>query len=173
MASGMTAPTAAGGEGLFPTTTIVKCKYTSATGLTRGDCVQLDLANTTTGLSYDAKGEPGESVWNTVVDNEANAASISKESGYWFGLALEDAAQNDIIRIMFRGNFENANVAAATIEGATLVVQGGSAQLANTVTATPKGSKIVAIAREDDTANLADVWFNGVEGFGYDTTPGT
>ena len=167
MTSGALLEGGGAGHGIFPGLTRVRVRFTEAA--TAGDLVMFDLAATASGLSYAPGGDPGDSVWNTVRQPDAaSGAKKNLEAGF-FGLAEETEGAGDDGWVTIRTpHFVGANVDGSTTEGDYLVPQAGSGQLALADTTTPTQGKIVAIAREADASNLADVVFNGIEGFGQD-----
>ena len=150
------------GRGLWPDEIIVSCTFTEAA--TANDCVQLDLAQTAaTGTA------PGDSTpFSTVRDPDTGAAPLTGLEQGIFGVALETVAAGGVGKVMFYG-LTTCNVDGSTAVGEFLL-PAADGQLDRGTGAT--GLKVVAIAMEADTANVAACWFNGF-GWGQDGSEDT
>ena len=160
-------PTGGPGDGLFVDNTEIRATNRSGATTGIGECVMLDLAQSGTEVdngtpgSSDADGN--NSAYNNYIDPAITAPALKH---YIFGIALESIADNTSGLICLRGRV-NAAVAAATVAGTALVA---NADGELDVTAGTADAKVIAIAEEADTANLADVLFDGINGFGADIT---
>jgi len=146
---------------------------------------RLDVAADTTGSSADASNRRIEEVFIAVeaissgdavaldmsqtADSDKALKVVKADSGtatdkLCIGVALEDAAAAGNIRVCIRG-FCEANVASATAAGDLLQIGATAGQLDVRTVAVDEGGSatfnlfpIVAIATEEDTANVATVF---------------
>jgi hypothetical protein len=156
------------GDGLFPSQVIVKALADEA--LTKGDICQFDFQGIQTATSGDGAVTskiPGnvQSPFYRVRDPDATSTGgIFPLNSYIYGVALESIAARGTGKVMLRG-IVNMNTSTDTIRGSGLVgATSGAGVLASGVT----NLKILAIALEADTSGFADVWFDGINGFGSD-----
>jgi len=154
------------GIGLFPDSQWINCVNRTGAALVVGDCVQIDLAGTATETTSDTDGSSRTGLQSSQFAAVIDPAAAAIASGI-FGLALDATADNAVGRILVRGGDVVANVASATVAGSPLVPSTNDNQLALAAdTTTTDGVKIIGIALEADTVNIAKILFNGVEGFG-------
>lgn len=156
-------PTGGPGDGLWPSEKTVRATCREAAGVTKGDVVQFTL---------DAEGH-AEVDNNTPGSSDADGNNSGLNNFHLpddtvglfqfgvFGIAMEDIADGGTGEILVYG-IVNANVDGSAVAGSGLVAAtDGQLDLAGTT-----GDKVVAIALEADTSNFADVWFNGLTGWG-------
>lgn len=156
------------GKGLFFGDHIVQAVNRSGATTGIGEVVMFDMAQ---GATETDNGTPGStdtsgpnSSYNSYVDPSIAAATRH----FIFGIALESIADDTSGRIQISGRC-TAKVAAATVAGTALVANADGEM---DVQAGTGDSKVIAIAEEADTANLAAVLFDGMNGFGWDVTSG-
>lgn len=161
-------PTGGPGDGLFFDNTVVRITNRSGATTAVGEVVMLNHAQANevdNGIPGSSDSDGNNSVYNNYID-PAITSPFLKHSIY--GIALESIADNETGRVLFRGRV-NAAVASATVAGTALVA---TADGEMTVAAGTGDSKVIAIAEEADTSNLANVLFDGINGFGADVVTG-
>jgi hypothetical protein len=131
----------------------------------KGDLMQLDHANVVATTKI-----PGATTYSLYHGRQpdANATSLRTTSAYWFCIALAAAAAGTRVKVQFTGQIAVANVNGGTVAGSCLVPAAASHQMALANQAAPTNLKIIGIALEADTANLASIIFDGINGFGQD-----
>jgi len=118
-----------------------------------GDCVA---------MSTEATGGGADRVV-TVVKAQSNAATARQACGILIahdGASATTAAAGDRCTVVVKGYCEGANLEGAVVKGDILVsstVAGQAAKFAGTEVVAP-----FAMALEDDTANVGDVWVFGL-----------
>lgn len=157
-------PTSGPGNGLYPKGHVVTVTNRSGSAIAKNDCVMFDLGNTATECDNNTPGssdsDGDNSGFNTVVD----PATTELDHGV-FGIAQEAIADNASGEVMVRG-VTDANVIGTTVAYSKLTGQNANPQMI--LGTGSSGFKIIAIALEADTANVAEVWFDGVGGFSTD-----
>jgi hypothetical protein len=151
---GMIQPTGGPGRGLFPGHMDARCDV--KTNLAKDDVVMLDFAGGT-------NGDPGDnSVFSTVIQctNALGYAGI-------FGLMLEAADGSSTAtsgRVLFAGFVEKGPAPSGASKGDRLIADdSGNMQIADDA---GDLGKVIAILTEDEASGEADMWFNGIDGFG-------
>ena len=146
-----------GVQGLHPAPIVVKVKAQEA--LTQYDICQFDFVNATSLV-------PGNAAFAgyLVRDPDAEGTSIRTLSAFVFGVAQEDIAAAGTGYVMVRG-ITKCNVDGATAAGSCLVP---AADGQGDVSTGGTNLKVIAIALEADTSNIATVLFDGWSGFGND-----
>ena len=162
---GFNAPTAGPGDGLFPQTIIIEATNRSGGALVIGDVVQLDMGQSATEVDNARPGSSDTDGNNSAYNNVIDPATADLDGGL-YGVALEAIADNASGQIQMRGIVASVNVAGATVAGDYLIGTNASNQLS--VATGTGGEKIIAIAHEADTANIAECLFDGIHGFGSD-----
>ncbi len=166
MAGFLGPPTAKPGNGMYFTgyTILATNRSGATTGI--GEVVMFDMAQSATecdnGTPGSSDGSGDNSSYNSYID--PGIAGVA-DKHYPCGIALESIADNATGKVLLRGRV-NAAVATACVAG-TCLVANADGEL--DVTAGTADAKVLAIAEEADTSNLADVLFDGVHGFGMDT----
>ncbi len=165
--SGFFMSTSGPGDGLFFSGHVARITNRSGATTGIGEVVMLDLAqgdgdvdNAIEGSS-DATGN--NSAYNNYIDPAITAPFLKH---YIYGIALESIANDAVGAVLFRGHV-NAAVATATVVG-TALVPAANGELV--VADGTLDAKVVAISEEIDVSNLANVLFDGIHGFGWDTT---
>lgn len=139
-----------------------RCHFIDASP--KGGVVMLDTDGSDAGTSTNEEGERTSSL-SRVRTPTADASPLTGLSHSVFGFAeVAQAAASDGW-VTFQGRMNDVSVGGTTVEGAGLVAL-ASTQLG--VATGTSGKKIIAIALEDDTANLADCLISGIQGYGTD-----
>lgn len=144
---------------------IAECRYGSATGVSEGDLVMFDFWQTvaTSVAPCDDSSGTFNSIWNVVVD-PADGPEYFGAGNY--GLALEGAAQNDVLSVKLRGTFEGANIPAGASDN-DILVPNGAFEMAS------RGGGLYgrkAVAHVLDAATSA-VYFDGWRGVASPVQP--
>lgn len=165
--SGFFAPTMGPGDGMYFAGYVVVATNRSGATTGVGEVVMFDLAQSATEVdngtpgSSDADGN--NSAYNNYIDPAITASQIKH---YIYGIALASIADNVSGRVLIRGRV-NAAVASACATGDAFVANADGEM---DIAAGTSDAKVIAIAEEADTSNLADVLFDGIHGFGADVT---
>lgn len=160
-------PTAGPGDGIFPSKKTVRATNRSGAARTAGDLVMFAIESAGVTVTEVDTFAPGSSDadGNNSYFNNVIAPDDTNGAFRWgiFGICDEDIADDEDGRICLWG-IVNASVAAATVSG-TLLVANADTEMD---VAGTNGDKILGIALEAATSTLADIWFNGIHGFGYE-----
>lgn len=157
MSFGLIAPTGGAGNGIFPTNLTAKVNVN--TNLTNVSVVMLDF---TAGTST----QPGD---NSKFSTAIAATTALANAGIFAYLPAASRGNYSTtageVEVILSGIITKADIPDTTSEGDRLIV-GASILAASSGIAS---SKVVAIALQDDTGadNTADIWFDGVVGFGH------
>lgn len=152
------ATTTLGAPGVGFTSETIEITAKSIVALTKGQHAMLDMANSQT-VAITTGGAAGTSIWNTMVDITAAGAEA-----FVIGVAADAIAAGGTGKFILRG-IVTANVDVAVVAGSKLIPATDN-QFDVSTGAT--GYKIVGIALEADASNLADILFDGINGFGQD-----
>lgn len=165
MAGFLGPPTSKPGNGMYFVGYTIQATNRSGATTGIGEVVMFDMAQTATecdnGTPGSSDGSGDNSSYNTYI-NPAITGPFIKH--YLYGIVLESIADDASGRVLLRGRV-NAAVASATVAGTALVANADGEM---DVAAGTGDSKILAIAEAADAANLADVLFDGIHGFGAD-----
>ncbi len=153
-------PSAGVPEGVFPDTVTARFYNRSGGAYLIGEHVQLDLAAVAAEVTSIVPGE-ANTVWNSVIEPVSSTTLAGTHAGI-HAVALAAVAQDESGEFLLRG-IVNAKVDGATAEGSLLVAAtDGTLDLASNT-----AFKIIAISlMVDAPTGFADVWFDGIDGFG-------
>lgn len=143
--------------GIHPADIVVTVKANEA--ISQYYICQIDFASATTTA-------PGvaTSPFYMVRQPDAEGTSLRTLSSYVFGVAQEAIASGATGKVMLSG-YTTMRCDGSTVLGSALVpAADGEGDLATGGT----NLKVIALACEADTSNLAKVWFDGIHGFGND-----
>jgi len=153
-------PSSGEATGVKPDTVKAKFWNRSAGSFAKGEHVQLDLTAVADEITSIVPGE-ANTVWNSVIEPVSSTTLAGTHAGI-HAVALEVVAADTVGEFLLRG-VVNALVDGATAEGSLLVAAvDGTLDLASTT-----DFKVIAISLMDDApSGFADVWFDGIDGFG-------
>lgn len=146
-----------GVTGIHPEEIVVTMKANEA--ISQYYICQMDFASASTTA-------PGvaTSPFYQVRQPDAEGTSLRTLSTYVFGVAQEAIASGATGKVMLRG-YTPMRCDSSTAKGSSLVpAADGEGDLATGGT----NLKVIALALEADTSNIANVWFDGLTGFGND-----
>jgi hypothetical protein len=151
---GLVQPTGGPGRGIFPGGAEMKFQISGA--LPDKDCVQLNFENGT--------GDPGNNASGfALVKNSTTALAFANVFGVLDGASTNGSINN----VILAGFIPKMKVPSGASKGDRLIPgAGGDLAVAETGGGALSG-KVVAIMTEDESGGEADVWFNGIKGFGY------
>ena len=164
--TGIFLPTAGPGDGLFPADYIVEATNRTGTATVLGDIVMFDMLQGATEVDNATPGSSDADGNNSAYNNFVVPLITGFMSrAFPHGICLEGIADNASGRVLIRGRV-TASVATLTDTGDALVA---AADHEMVIADGTTDQRIMAIAESADTANLAPVLFDGINGFGEDT----
>ena len=142
----------------------LEVKLTNRSGATtgKGEVVMLDIGGTAAEVTALAGPGGSDSPWANYVDTAETDNNVAIAG--IFAIALEEIVNDATGLCLLRGLSTYTAVDGSTIIGSALVPQADGELLLAATT----GYKVVALALEADTANVATVLFDGINGLGTD-----
>lgn len=139
-----------------------RCHFIDASS--KGGVVMLDTNGDDSGTTTNEEGELTSSLSRVRLPS-ADTSPLTGLSHSVFGFAEVAVAAGEKAWVTFQGRVSDVAVGGTTAKGDALVALASNQLGVSTGTS---GKKVVAIALEDDTSNLADCLVSGIQGFGTD-----
>lgn len=144
--------------GIHPEPIVVTMKASEA--ISQYYICQIDITNAATTTAPGLSTSP----FYLVRQPDTESGTLRTLSTYVFGVAQEAIAAGATGKVMLRG-YTPMRCDGSTVQGSALVP---AADGEGDLTTGGTNFKVIALALEADTSNIANVWFDGINGFGND-----